>query len=130
MTPIDQFPLDAEISLSEVRSEQTLTERLHAFHRLRIRRRSDLIGVLLDRNAWNELVTYVHRLEAEADRHEDDAARRLITKRMPHAEFEPGSTERAIDIFTEAGQSTGVAAAGSGGRGVPVKRRMRAVKPP
>jgi hypothetical protein len=102
MTPLDQFPIDAEISLSEVRSEQTLTDRLHAFHRLRVRRRSDVVGILLDRDAWDELVTYVHRLEAEADRREDDAVRRIITERLPHAEFEPGSAERAADIFAEA----------------------------
>jgi hypothetical protein len=99
---LDQFPLDAEISLSEVRSEQTLTDRLRAHHRLRLRRRNELVGVLLDRDAWTALVRYVDRLEAEAELREDEAARLLIAEREPRAAFEPGSSERAAEIFDEA----------------------------
>jgi hypothetical protein len=60
-----------------------------------------MVGVLLDRDAWRELVTYVHRLEAEVDQREEDAVRRIITERLPNAEFEPGSAEHAAAIFAE-----------------------------
>jgi hypothetical protein len=99
---LDQFSLDAEISLSEVRSGQTLTDRLQAHHRLRLRRRNELVGVLLDRDAWTALVRYVDRLEAEVELREDEAARLLIAEREPRAAFESGSAERAEEIFDEA----------------------------
>ncbi len=55
MATLDQFPLDAEIALTELRSETTLTARLRMFHRLRVRRRNELVGVLIDVAAWNDL---------------------------------------------------------------------------
>ncbi len=59
MGGLNQFPLEAEIALTELRSEATLTERLRVHHRLRVRRRNDLIGVLIDADSWRELVRYV-----------------------------------------------------------------------
>lgn len=105
MASVDQFPLQAEITLSEVRSEETLTSRLSQFHRLRLRRRSELVGVLLDVAEWTALVRHIGRLEAEAELREDEAVRALIADRAPHAAFEAGSPERAAEIFDEADQA-------------------------
>ena len=98
MLSLDQFPLEAEISLSDFRSEETLTSRLETYHRLRVRRRSDYVGVFLDVAEWQDLVQYVARLETELARREDEAARAIIAVRAPGATFEPGSAERTADI--------------------------------
>lgn len=101
MPSLDQFPLEAEISLSDFRSEETLTSRLGTYHRLRVRRRSDYVGVFLDVAEWQDLVQHVARLEAQLERHEDEAARAIVATRAPGATFEPGSTERTADIDRE-----------------------------
>ena len=98
----DGFPLDADISLAEVRSEPILNSRLQTHHCLRLRRRNEVIGVLVDRAAWDQLVSYVRHLEHEADRREDEAVGALVAERSPKAAFEPGTPERAADIFEEA----------------------------
>ena len=98
MLSLDQFPLEAEISLSDFRSEETLTSRLETYHRLRVRRRSDYVGVFLDVAEWQDLVQYVARLETELERREDEAARAIVAARAPGATFEPGSAERTADI--------------------------------
>jgi hypothetical protein len=104
MPSIDQFSLEAEISLSEFRSEATVTSRLLQFHRLRVRRRADLVGVFLDSGAWQELVALVDRLHAEVARLEDEAARAILAERFPDAVFEPGSPERVTAIEREYGR--------------------------
>jgi hypothetical protein len=101
MGSLDQFPLEAEISLTDFRSEEKVTSRLQAHHRLRVRRRSELMGVLLDIDEWQHLVRHVARLEAEAEQREDEAAHAIIAARAPGADFEPGSPERAADIERE-----------------------------
>ncbi len=101
MPSIDQFGLEAEITLSEFRSEAAVTSRLLQFHRLRVRRRADLVGVLLDSDAWQELVRLVDGLQAENARLEDEAARAILAGRLPGAVFEPGSPERADAIDRE-----------------------------
>ncbi len=101
MATIDQFPLDAEIALTELRSEATLTERLRTFHRLRVRRRNELVGVLIDAQAWHNLVRYVDLLEAELERVEDSEVRAIIEARLPEAKFEPGSLALIEEIDHE-----------------------------
>jgi hypothetical protein len=101
MHALDQFPLEAEISLTEFRSEETVTGRLRAYHRLRVRRRSDLVGVFLDVDEWHRLVQYVGQLEAESERREDDAARAIVAARAPDAISEPGSANRVAEIDRE-----------------------------
>jgi PHD/YefM family antitoxin component YafN of YafNO toxin-antitoxin module len=99
--PIDHFPLEAEISLSELRSESTLTSRLRSHHRLRIRRRNEVVGVLLDLAEWRRLVETVAMLEREADQREDETVASLINARLPHAIFEAGSQQAADEIDRE-----------------------------
>ncbi len=101
MRALDQFPLEAEISLTEFRSETTVTGRLRAYHRLRVRRRGDLVGVFLDVDEWQRLVQYVGQLEAESERREDDAARAIVAARAPDAVFEPGSANQVEEIDRE-----------------------------
>ena len=101
MASLDHFALEAEISLTEFRSEETVTSRLRAHHRLRVRRRSDLLGVFLDVGEWQHLVRYVARLEAEAEQREDEAVRAIVAERGPGAAFEPGSSARVADIDRE-----------------------------
>jgi len=101
MRGLDQFPLEAEISLTEFRSQDTVTSRLRSHHRLRVRRRGDLIGVFLDVREWRQLVEYVSALEREADRREDEAALAVIHEREPGARFEAGSASRTDAIERE-----------------------------
>lgn len=100
-TSLDRFPLEAEISLSDFRSEETLTSRLQTFHRLRVRRRNDFVGVFLDVGEWQSLVGYVAHLEAELELREDEAARAIVAQRIPGATFEPGTPGRASGIDRE-----------------------------
>jgi hypothetical protein len=97
---LDHFHLGAEISLTEFRSEKTVTDRLAAYHRLQVRRRSELVGVILDVDEWGELVRYVASLEAENEHAEDEAARAIVAARAS-AVLEPGSPERVAEIDRE-----------------------------
>ena len=101
MASIDQFAAEAEISVTDFRSEKKLTESLRTYHRFRVRRRNDLLGVFLDREEWGRLVRHVARLEAEAERREDEAVCQIIAARAPGASFEPGSQERVAEIERE-----------------------------
>lgn len=101
MATIDQFPLEAEISLTDFRSEATVTSRLATYHRLRVRRRKSVVGVLLDAGEWKHLVEYVGHLEAEAERREDEVARAIVVAREAYAVFEPGSPLRVVEIDRE-----------------------------
>ncbi len=83
-----KFPLKADISLSDLRSEKMLTSRLAAYHRLRVRRRSDYIGVFLDVAEWRHLVQYIARLESELERREDEAVRAIVVERAAGDNFE------------------------------------------
>lgn len=101
---LDQFPLDAEISLTEFRSEDTVTSRLRHHHRLRVRRRGDLIGVFLDVDAWRGLVRYVESLEADAEERESEIVRAIVDARAPNAEFRAGSPDVVTAIDEEYGR--------------------------
>lgn len=98
MATLDHFQLGAEISLTELRSEKTVTERLRAHHRLQVRRRHEVVGVFLDVDEWRELVRHVTQLEAEAEQREDEAARAIVAARAKGALFESGSSERVAEI--------------------------------
>lgn len=101
MSSLDQFAPGAEIALSDFRSEGTVVSRLETFHRLRVRRRSDVVGVFLDVAEWQSLVKYVARLENELERHDSEAVRTIVSERALGAAFEPGSHERMADIDRE-----------------------------
>ncbi len=100
MTLLDDFHMDADITVSELRQEDVLAERLHAFHRLRVRRRNDVLGVLVEADAWRAISAYVRDLEEQVERHEDEAVRQIIAQRSD-AQFEPATPDVIAEIERE-----------------------------
>ena len=95
---LDSFSLDAEITVSELRREDVVAARLRAHHRLRLRRKNDLLGVLVDAGEWRHIVEYVRDLEHLIARYEDESLRNLVTQRAANANFEPATPEAIADI--------------------------------
>ena len=87
------FDLDADITVSELRHEDVLDHRLATHRQLRVRRRNDTLGVLVEASAWRELADYVRRLESQLDRYENHAVREIIGRRLPGAEFVEATPE-------------------------------------
>lgn len=98
MATFNGFPLDAEITVSELRQEELLGERLHAFRRLRLRRRNALLGVLVEASEWRALEAYVHGLEEQLERYEDQSVRAIITQRAPVATFVQATSDTIDEI--------------------------------
>ncbi|HEY5146661.1 MAG TPA: hypothetical protein VII82_07825 [Polyangiaceae bacterium] len=98
MALLDGFPLDADITVSELRKEDVLAERLHIHHGLRLRRRNDVLGVVIEAEAWRAHTAYVHDLEAQIERHEDQAVRDLIARRTQDAQFVNATPEVINEI--------------------------------
>ena len=95
------FDLDADISVSELREEQLLDERLHAHRRLRLRRRNDVLGVIVAADEWRAHAEYVRELEAQIERHEEQAVRALVTERAARAKFVPATSKVVKEIDRE-----------------------------
>jgi hypothetical protein len=94
MTPstvLAGFDLDAEIGMSELRSEATLTERLREHPALRLRRRNDILAVLVTPERWREMLQTIRDLEDVIDRYEQDAVHGIIAERASEAHFVPAS---------------------------------------
>lgn len=98
MALVDGFNMDADITVSELRQEEVLGERLHAHHRLRLRRRNDVLGVIVEAAEWRALSAYVQDLEAQVQRYEDQAVRSLIAQRTPGAQFVDATPDVVDDI--------------------------------
>jgi hypothetical protein len=60
-----------------------------------------LVGVLIDAEAWHQLVRYVGQLELEVERAENSEVRAIIEARLPGAMFEPGSPALVEEIEHE-----------------------------
>ena len=101
MSLLDDFHLDADITVSELRQEDVLDQRLRAFHRLRVRRRNDVLGVLVEAESWRAIAAYVHDLERQLERHEDEAARRVISQRLDDAHFVSATPDVIAEIDRE-----------------------------
>jgi hypothetical protein len=94
MTPstvLAGFDLDAEIGMSELRSEETLTERLHEHPALRLRRRNDMLAVLVTPERWREMLQTIRDLEDAIDRYEQAAVHGIISERASTAHFVPAT---------------------------------------
>jgi PHD/YefM family antitoxin component YafN of YafNO toxin-antitoxin module len=95
MDTLDTFGLDADISVSELRQEDVLDARLQQHHRLRVRRRNDVVGVLVEAEEWRTISAYVRELRQQLDRAvdelEDAAVRRILAERIPDGEFVQGT---------------------------------------
>lgn len=98
MALVDGFNMDADITVSELRQEELLGERLHTHHRLRLRRRNDVLGVIVEADAWRALSAYVKDLEAQVQRLEDHVAGNLIAQRAPGAQFVQSTPDVIDDI--------------------------------
>jgi len=83
-----RFELDANISLSELRNEKELTERLGHFHKLRVQRRGDTVGVLISRDEWQDIAEAIKQYESLLEEAEDAVVKRIIDER---ADGEPKS---------------------------------------
>jgi hypothetical protein len=99
-TVLAGFDLDAEIGMSELRSEETLTERLHEHPALRLRRRNDMLAVLVTPERWKEILQTIRDLEDAVERYEHAAVQNLIAERAATARFVPPS-ESAWDEVTQ-----------------------------
>ncbi len=78
MTPsavLADFDLDAEIEMSELRSEETLMERLQEHPTLRLQRRNKILAILVKPERWREMLQTIRDLEDVIDRYEQDAVR-------------------------------------------------------
>ncbi len=98
MALADGFDLDADISLSELRRDEVLGERLRTHRRLRLRRRNEVLGVVVSAEEWRVYTEYVRQLEVQVERHEDEAVRALINERAPGAEFVPATQDIIDDV--------------------------------
>jgi hypothetical protein len=94
MTPssaLAGFDLDAEIGMSELRNEETLTERLHEHPALRLRRRNDLLAVLVTPERWGDILQTIRDLEDAVDCYEQAAVQDVIAERAVKARFVPAT---------------------------------------
>jgi hypothetical protein len=90
-TVLAGFDLDAEIGMSELRSEDTLTARLHEHPALRLRRRNDMLAVLVTPERWREIQQTIRDLEDEIEHYEQAAVHALIAERASGANFVPAT---------------------------------------
>lgn len=97
----DAIPLEAEITVSQLREEDTLGRTLERYHRVRLRRYSDVVGVVVDTDEWRRLTSLIETLEQRIEEFEEGALRALVAARAQQARFEAGSPERVAAIFDE-----------------------------
>jgi PHD/YefM family antitoxin component YafN of YafNO toxin-antitoxin module len=90
--------LDAEITVSDLRNEATFRDLLKAHHGLRLLKRSQTIGVILDAQTWKDIQERLQAYEARLDAHEEDRVREIIAERLPGAVFANATPEILADI--------------------------------
>lgn len=83
MTTLDDFKLDADITVGELRHEEIVDARLKSFNRLRVRRRNDVFAVLVGAEEWQQLTDNVRELEAQVARHEGMRFVRFLPNAYP-----------------------------------------------
>jgi PHD/YefM family antitoxin component YafN of YafNO toxin-antitoxin module len=94
------FDLDADISVTELRNEEALTQRLHDHDALRLRRRNEVLGVVVSAEKWRRITQALEAYEATIEEHEEEAVRSLIAARASSAKF--SSVDDAVwgDVMT------------------------------
>jgi hypothetical protein len=97
----DAIPLGAEITVSQLREEETLGRALSRYHRVRLRRYSDVVGVVVDTGEWHRLTSLIAALEQRVEELEEASLRALVARRAQQAAFEPGTPGRTAAIFDE-----------------------------
>jgi hypothetical protein len=93
--------LDGEITLTELREEGTVTERLREYHCVRVRRRNEIIGVLVDADQWRAIEAQASLVEELRERLEEAAVRAIIAERAAGAEFVEGSPQTIAEVARE-----------------------------
>ncbi len=78
---VTQIDIDAEITVSELRSEELFDQRLHDHAALRLRRRNDLLGVIISTERWKSIEETIRQLTAALEKLEDAATLALIDQR-------------------------------------------------
>lgn len=91
-------PVDAQLSVSDLRGEAVVKERLEVFHRVRIQRHKDVLGVLVDAEAWRAIVAHVQALETHIERLEGQAVRAIIEERAPREDLVLGTAATIADV--------------------------------
>lgn len=97
----DAIPLGAEITVSQLREEETLGRALEQYHRVRVRRYSDVVGVIVDTGEWNRLTSLIATLEQRVEDLEESNLRALVARRAEQAHFERGAPGRTAAILDE-----------------------------
>ena len=97
-SPATQIDVDAEISVSELRSEEIFDRRLHAHSALRLRRRNDLLGVIVSTERWKSIEETIRHLSAALEKLEDAATLSLIEQRVSTAKYAPLTDESWTDV--------------------------------
>jgi PHD/YefM family antitoxin component YafN of YafNO toxin-antitoxin module len=82
-----------KITVSELRSEETLDQRLHDHSCLRLRRRKELLGVIVSAKRWRAIEETFRSMSESLERPEDAATLRLIEQRVPTAQYVPVTDE-------------------------------------
>jgi PHD/YefM family antitoxin component YafN of YafNO toxin-antitoxin module len=93
-----QIDVDAEITVSELRSEETFDRRLQAHSALRLRRRNDLLGVIVSTERWKSIEETIRNLNVALEKLEDAATLTLIEQRVATATYAPVTDEGWADI--------------------------------
>jgi PHD/YefM family antitoxin component YafN of YafNO toxin-antitoxin module len=93
-----QIDVDAEITVSELRSEETLDQRLQHHSALRLRRRNDLLGVIVSTERWKSIEETIRNLNAALEQLEDAATLALIEQRVTTATYVPVTDEVWSDV--------------------------------
>ncbi len=96
--PATQIDLDAEISVSELRSEELFDRRLQAHSALRLRRRNDLLGVIVSTERWKSIEETIRHLSAALEQLEDAATSSLSERRVSEAKYAPVTDESWTDV--------------------------------
>jgi PHD/YefM family antitoxin component YafN of YafNO toxin-antitoxin module len=92
-----QIAVDAEISVTEMRSEETLDQRLQSHSALRLRRRNELLGVIVTPERWKSIEQTINQLLAVVARLEEAADLDLIQQRA-NAKFVPATDSVWDDV--------------------------------
>lgn len=90
--------LDGEITLTELREEGTVAERLREYHCVRVRRRNEIIGVLVDADQWRAVEAQASLVDELRERLEAAEVRAIIAERAAGAGFVEGSPETVAEI--------------------------------
>jgi hypothetical protein len=107
-----KFDFDADVSVQDFRDADVIGAALEAHGRVRVRRRSDLVGVLVAQEEWlslegvfrdlqDRVEELLRRVEELDEERESAAVRTIISERAGTAKFERGSHEVAREIDEE-----------------------------